>query len=231
MYLRQKIKGKITQIHDGGLFGTPADLTFTHRRDGYFDDLVAYQKQNCYVGWAADAEQLVPMQDAETLRILVDHPMYKPGFPDSTLSILVDIQKFVRSDIWHGKFKRVSVRAIVDGGVMPVNIDNISVHPYARVHVPFERIKEEYCRAHLFFPTHKESVGLTALETAMAGALVVTATDMIPADRLATIRHFKYRREIPWADVLEKIDPTKSREKASQNSWNVLVSRLVDRLQ
>jgi hypothetical protein len=78
--------------------------------------------------------------------------------------------------------------------------------------------------------THPESVGLVVLETAMAGALPVVPQGFIPADRLATVRHIEWGKNIPWKKVLMTVNPQKSRKTALVNTWDQVALRIRNEL-
>lgn len=213
--LRSRFRGAVTQLHDGKS-RAGVDCTFTVKR-------VALPRHHC-VGWAADPELCRPKQDRRELRILVDHPNYVTLRGDKTKDILRDIKRFVRSGAWRSKFSSVRVRRIADGAVVD---GSEPVTRYSRQSIPLPAICEEYSKAHLFMVTHRESIGLSVLETAMAGALPVAPHGFIPADRLATVRHVKYERAVPWSQVLQAIDIEASREMAKAHTWTKVAARII----
>lgn len=235
--LRKKLHGKglLCQIHDGSrLDNDPVDLTFTLKDDSdrypfgtSANRYVRHRSYNEYIGWAADPEINKPEQDAENLRILVDHTNYGTNPVDHTEKILQDIKDFVDSGIWKDRWQSVSVRRFDSGRVVDVDLNDISeIQRYDRSSMPFTEICKEHGAAHVFCVTHPESVGLVVLETAMAGALPVIPQGFVPRDRLETVLAVEYQDSIPWAQVMEQIDPVKSREKAMANSWATVCKRI-----
>jgi hypothetical protein len=109
--------------------------------------------------------------------------------------------------------------------VVDLNSDKIPV--YSRRHIPYTEMCEEYCKAHLFLVTHEESVGLSALEAALAGALVVAPTGYMNKDVLATVRSVEYLNKIPWKFVLKEINPKASHAKALTNSWSLVAEKMM----
>jgi hypothetical protein len=65
------------------------------------------------------------------------------------------------------------------------------------------------------------------LETATAGAYVVTPKGFIPNDRLQTIRHYEWHGAIDWQRVLDNIDVDASRAMAMLNSWAAMAEKIV----
>jgi hypothetical protein len=140
--------------------------------------------------------------------------------------VLKEIQRFVNSGTWEGRFDSVSVRRFDSGQVVNVDFNNLQIDRYDRTAIPFSEITKEHCAAHIFCVTHPESVGLVVLETAMAGALPVVPKGFIPKDRLDTVRHVEWDKFIAWKKVLLKLNPEASRNKALHNTWDAVASRI-----
>lgn len=220
--LRERIAGSVAQIADCRRNDSHIDFTFMVR-----DDQREPTANNRFVGWAADKDLLVPNK-AEELCILVDHPNYGLGArEDWSLRVLEDAAAFAKSDAWGHKAPGVEVLRIEDGAVRPVDLDRLAVPVFTRKHIPFEDVCEIYARAHVFLITHPESLGLSVLETAMAGALVVSPRGFIQPELLATVRHIEWDDRIPWPDVLDMIDPKASRAMALENSWEKVANRIL----
>jgi hypothetical protein len=236
--LKRKITGKVTQLYDGGLFDSPpVDLTFTFRDDSwkYPENSPAnrherHHKYNKYIGWAADESLCRPTQDPNELRILVDHSGFNPQQCDMSLHVMMNIQALVRSGVWKKKFDKVTVRRLIDGGVEDCDIENIIIKPYHRNGIPYTHACNEYSKAHIFMVTHRETVGLTILETAMAGALPLVPKGYAPQDRLDTIRHIAYETAVNWSEVMDNIDVELSRKTALLNSWESVTKKLLSEL-
>lgn len=236
--LRKRVKGALAQLYDGGLFDdSPVDITFTFRDDSWKYPPGSPNRRherhhqfNKYIGWAADDELCAPRQAADELRILVDHAAFNSAQRDLSLHVLINVRDFVRSGIWRERFASVRVRRFVDGAVEDLDVENFDVRPYGRAGIPYTAACAEYSQSHLFLVTHQESVGLTILETAMAGALPVVPKGYAPQDRLDTVRHFCYDGAIRWADVMAHLDVQASRAKAAENSWSAVADRMLDHL-
>lgn len=229
--LSRKIRGAVTQTHDGALFVRKVDCTFTTRDDAYrfVGSRRNHDQFNHHVGWAADHERIYPAQVPNELCILIDHENYGDDPADHSSEIVESAAQFARSDAWCSKYEAIAVRQLTNGGAVDVDISNPVSRPFSRQHIPFDEICREYGRASIYLVTHRESVGLTCLETAMAGAFIaVPAGDFVPRDRLNTIRHVEFDGEVPWQLLVDSIDVEKSREMAMQNSWEKLTGRIVD---
>lgn len=236
--LRPKVRGALAQIYDGSLLDhQPVDLTLTFRDDDRFyppgsanSRHERHAPYNKYIGWAADSELCAPRQDDDELRILVDHTNFSFKGLDLTLHIMMNIREFVRSGIWKDRFKSVRVRRLIDWGVEECDLEDVCIRPYQRKGIPYTDACAEYSKSHLFMVTHKESVGLTLLETAMAGALPIVPKGYIAQDRLDTVRHVIFEDIIPWKDVMQQLDVQASRQKALENSWGAVADNMLRHL-
>lgn len=217
--LMERCCGAVVQIHDSGRDQMPCHATFTLRSD-------RCDERNHYIGWAADHELLRPRQVRGEFRILVDHPDYGVGRRDNTERVVEECARFARSKLWRGRYSSVSLRRLVDGAIEDFD-EGSAVWPYGRSAVSFEECCEEYSKAHVFMVTHPESVGLTVLETAMAGALTVAPAGFIQEDRLATVRHLTYDGSVPWREVLDSVDIKASRAMARENTWAKVAARML----
>jgi hypothetical protein len=233
--LKTKVKGAVTQLHDGLVHESLAehlmgvDCTFTFRDDSIrTKGWERYAKTNHYIGWAADPDVLFPQQSSDTLSILIDHCYYKGGMPDVTAAVTEDTMAFVASGKWRDRYKAVQVRRLVNGGPETITTANIKTQPFDRKHIPFEDIAKEYRHTHVYRVTHKESVGLTCLELGFCGALTVAPKGMIYEDRLDTIRHLTHQgTSAPWGVILDGINIRRSAEKAREQTWDKVVERML----
>jgi hypothetical protein len=231
--LKAKVPGAVTQLHDGVVHKyldghmQGVDCTFTFRDDSTrYKDWERFAPRNHYIGWASDPEVLFPGQSGKHLRILIDHPYYKHGQPDITAAVTQDVMLFQAE----AKRQRVpvSVRRLINGGAEEVTELDVQTKVFDRQHVPFPEIAKEYRQAHIYMVTHKESVGLTALECGFCGALTVATKGLIYPDRLQTIRHVEYEGlRAPWPKVLDSIDIPASVAKAREQSWDKVADRML----
>ena len=232
--LKKKVPGAVTMLHDGVVhnwwqpYMHDVDCTFTFRDDSarMRDWGDRFARKNHYIGWAADPDLLYPAQVSGELRLLVDHCYYKSGQPDRTEQITRDAVAFAGSDLWRERYAVVRVRRLINGGAEDVRQHDQMAKAFDREHIPFPNIAEEYRKASVYLVTHKESVGLTALEAAYCGALVVVPKGMLYQDRLLTIRALEYEGGVPWPDVLGSINTDEAAMFARRQSW----ARVVDRM-
>jgi hypothetical protein len=234
--VKTKVKGAVTQLHDGVIHDywapliSSVDCTFTFRDDSTRTrDWPRYATRYHHIGWAADPDLLHPEQKSSELRILIDHPYYKSGQPDITEAATVDTTMFAHTGAWQAYgYKTAKVRRLINGGAEDVTINDAPLKAFERQHVPFPDICSEYRRTHVYCATHKESVGLTCLELAYCGALVVAPTGMIYPDRLATVRHIEYEGvRAPWGEILKSIHIMASAELAREQTWYLVADRML----
>lgn len=219
--LRARFKGAVTQMSDRPLRHQRVDCTFTARDDKGI-------KTNHCIGWAADPDVCQPRQQPGELCILIDHADY---VPDRGWDRTAEVKRMVRDlscrpQLWSDRFERVEVLEIADGAIGLADLT--TVRPFSRQHMPYPDACAAYGRASLFMVTHRESLGLTALETALCGALPVVPKGFIQPDRLATIRHVEYDGAIDWPAVLDAIDIEASRQMAMANSWAAVAGRMLE---
>lgn len=208
--LSRRIRGAVCQFNDGGIIGEPqAGITFTFKESS--------KPRHHVIGWAADSDLCQSKQSEDALTILVDHPDYVSGRGDITPAIMNDVNEFRTSSVWKGRFHKVDVRTL-------------SSPKGDGKKIPFDELCEEYSRAHLFILTHPESVGLSVIETATAGALAVVPYGFMPSDLLSTIRHVEFNGRIPWPKVMAKIDPQASRARAMKETWFNVTDRMLGAL-
>jgi hypothetical protein len=211
--IRGMSRGALAQVRDRGhdRACAVADVTFC----------VCAAGQNAIrVGWAADPEVFLPSQ-GDLLTVLIDHPKY------GDLTNRTDFSAVIQAEVAKlAKRTPVRVMRLVDGGVVDIDPASDLVPEFTRQHIPLEQIAKVYGQAHLFMVTHAESVGQTALETALSGALPVVPDRFIDRGLLKTVRYAPFTSPMDWPDVLAAIDPPASRAHAMRNTWQGVASRV-----
>lgn len=219
--LKQRMgKGKVTQVHDRKLPKPVADCNFTISDQGN-------DKWNHSIGWAADPSFIQPLQEYGELRILVDHPDYVQRGTDRTSEILKSCMQFHDSAEWiNDKFKTMRIRHLIDKEF--IDYKGEPVAKYTRWPVPYLECCLEYSKTNVFFVTHHESCGLSALEASMAGALVVAPKGFINPDRAKTIWMHEYQDEVPWQHIMQNLNSVvKIRDFAKRNNWSSVAKQIV----
>lgn len=215
--LKAKIKGKITTICDSNLYKgeTVEDITFFCRPG-------ENSAKQIYVGWAASPEWLYPEKSKVALILLIDHTLYHDGEDDSA-SIISQSFKFQQEYGGQSIVKR-----FVSGGVEWIRSENQTPAVYDRKGMPYPECVKEYNRADVFFVTHRESMGLSVLESAMAGALIVSPRGYIKKELIHDLNHYEHDGVIDWSVVLDKMDPAKSRQCALKYNWSSVADKMLE---
>lgn len=218
--IRKRLRGAIAQIGEFPPEDSHADVTFVSKEH--------FRRPNHkyppwrLIGWAADSDICRPEQEqGGPLRILFDHPDYDPKRQDFTDQFADQVKRFTRNEkLWR--------RA----GYTGVELDYLTTPKGGAARVPFPEIAKKYNRAHLFFMTHGESVGMSVIEAGTAGCLVVTPRGFMDKVLINTVRRIETEgADVPWETVLRKIDPKASREKATLQSWSAVADKVLAGLQ
>ncbi len=219
--LRGRFQGAVTQLSDRPLANQLVDCTFTARAD-------RGTPGNYCVGWAADPDVCRPAQWPGELMILIDHPDYVSARRwDRTAEVKRQVREFMAArSLWADRFDRVIAFEIADGSI--AEWDLVTERPFSRQHIPYLEACVAYGRSSLYMVTHRESLGLTVLETSLCGALPVAPRGFIQPDRLSTVRHVEYADVIDWPAVLDAIDVQASRDTAVANSWAAVAGRMLE---
>jgi len=233
--IKSKVSGAVCTIAANNAVVGPEDILFYLIPEG------KRNKHHCkLVNWACSENLCKPSQDPNTIRILVDHSYYGHNGitkTDQTRNILDSLCRYTREHNTMYPGRKIIIRHFVSGGIVTVDPDNPeNQQQYDHRGVPYLEACKEYSKTDIYVVTHQECMGLTVLETAMAGALVVSTsvqrngmTPMIKGALLQSLHHFKYdvSREIPWRDIIKNIDHDKARQKALRFTWNNTVGTML----
>lgn len=197
-----------------------ADLTFcTKLKDGA-------GPKNIGMGWTANAELFKSTKtNDKTLRVFVDHPSYVDSYytHDKTEYITNELSKLDYKKYGYENFEFFRI----GNSEMITNFDTpITKHDRQGVKHD-DYVKTMNC-ADIFFVTHPESVGLSALEAAMSGALVVLPEGYMEYELLNSINFVEFGRKINWDLIFSKIDQNKSREMAEKFNYSEYITKMVN---
>ncbi|MDN0360560.1 glycosyltransferase family 4 protein [Escherichia coli] len=226
MQLCRRFSGWVAQVYDGSMLDSaPVDITFTVRDDTwrYLDNpgrLERHNRFNKHVGWAANQELFhLETKTDDVLRIFVDHAAFDVSGFDHSLSILMNLQRLTVP---------YEARTLTDDGLVTIDPGNISVTPYRRTPVPATEFAAELRKSDVFIVTHPESLGLTVLEAAMCGALVLTPPDCLPPDRLELVNHMVIKSRIDWDEVIARVDRVKNAEKVQCHTRSAIAEKMLE---
>ena len=196
------------------------------------------------VFWGCDPNFLEPEKDEDCLTILLDSWFFEDKKYDRTPEILDACLEYSKStEGFIGGKKKIRILAWGNDGIEEFQYEgkNELVHKPNRV--GFETLMENLRRADVFMVTHSESMGLTILEAAMAGCVVVIPVPAIPnpdvsrwirQDLAETIPHVNFshrleeRIEVPWGEIGEMMDPTKIRDETIEFTWEGVAERIIE---
>ena len=229
LFLRQHSPVLVTQIYDGSLLDNAAvDITFTVRDDTWrfhndVSRLARHNANNVHIGWAADPSLFYPeARRGRQLRIFIDHAAFDVSGYDFSLTIMMNLQKLKALGVGF------QARTLTDEGLVDVDPEDIVVRPYHRKSVPAPVFAAELRQADIFIVTHPESLGLTVLEAAMCGALIIAPPNCIPPDRLALVEHYVMSKSIiDWTQVLNGRDRQAISDRVSECTWSAVASKIL----
>ncbi len=189
--------------------------------------------KSVHVPWAASPEYCYPDKEPGTLNILVDHQNYSGE--DRSPEVLESLVRFSRELFprlgpRYG-FERLVVRRFVSGGLEVVDLGALPEdEPYNRKGLPFPQACAEYRRADIFMVTKPESMGLSMIECAMSGALVVAPRGYASPYLLEPLNHLFWQDYIDWEKVMALIDVGASARAAAIYNWQSLAQTMLNTL-
>jgi hypothetical protein len=223
--LRKKIKKHIITICE------------TNKYIGKEDILIHYagkRKSKCLkIHWMADPSILFPQKDPNRITVLVDHIYY--GNKNSRI-YLCDKSRFTIQSLLEFRKnylkKPIDIYHISSNGINIINtIDDVKDFKQGFA-INYLDITKYYNTCDIFVNTHHESMGLTNLECAMTGALIVTFDDFMKNDFLSLIHHYKVtNNDIDWIDIINHINIDKSLKKVKNFTYENGVNELINYIQ
>jgi len=204
---REKITGYLGTICDNSNCLGQEDVTFHATGES--------QGNAVKIGFAADGELLKPDKGPNT-RILIDHSYYsgasKASVEDRSTEILSQIGMAMLHTETSTEFRR-----FVSGGVESIDpVMETEADQYNRIGLPWNEAAEEYRKADVFIVTHRESLGISVIESAMAGALILSPAGFINPEVIGGLHHIQFEGAIPWERVVRELNWQKSRAMAEK---------------
>jgi len=201
--VRLQVPGCISTIGDSHCNGLGMEDVMFYEVERNPADAVQIPQHSVKLGWAADGNVFQPNQDRRPLRILLDHPHYIEGQPDET-------DMLVRS------LMEVSAKVCRFGPTAEEDIDPANYTPTKRYgsRMPHLKVAAIHGKAHVFCVTHQESQGLSVLEAAMSGSLIVAKKGHIKPALLDGLAHVTYEEQPDWDATLAQVNPARARRLA-----------------
>lgn len=210
---------RLAQVSDGPLHNyltDHIDYNFTVKDHGYLPP------KNYHVSWASDSKLFYP-EDNDQFTIFLDHSNFGTGGWDYSLTIKMGLAKL-------SKKHDFIVKTLTNRGIEIIDFTKpISVEPFTRYSIPVTDFAAELRTSNAFFVTHQESIGLTALEASLCGAVVYCPEGCISNDRLSTIDHVSIRNgnfNIDTSIRLSFEDRLDINKRARANSWHNVAKQI-----
>ena len=187
-------------------------------------------KRHCkYLGWTCDSRLCKPLHLKNKFRVLIDHNYYGRHKNMIASDLTDNVTKQVCQFAKKYKEKRVIIKRFADGGIETIEKNNpVPLQKYNQGNgLSYVEACVEYSRTDVFIVTHKECMGLSVLETAMAGALILVPKGYIKEELLQNVHHMVFEDTINWDEVLEKVDKMKSRKMVMQYDINNFVEKIL----
>lgn len=181
-------------------------------------------KRRCkLLNWNADSELIMSKQDPSMIRILIDHNYYGPYKSmintDLTKQLTDMICEYVKDK------PNYLIKRFIKGGVEIVNPYNITeLEQYQQGNgLNYEEACNEYSHTDIFIVTHRECMGLSVLESAMAGARIIAPKDYIKQELIRDLDHIlidpNNLDSINWEECLSPVNHSNNRQRVLKYSW------------
>lgn len=157
----------------------------------------SYSNKKCkYVGQGLDPSKLLMSNPSNELRILVDHRMAnRNDRTDIILSYLEGVSRNIPIKVIHHSNSGLVENQFVE----PSKSKALSTYKK----YSYLEMCKLYSEVDVFFPTHRETQGLTGLEVAMCGGLPVISYDMYPQPIRTKLPNYAYGSlgDINWKTI------------------------------
>ena len=184
---------------------------------------VRLEAQYVYAGWGSDPSIFYPDQDDKAIFIdSLTYEKHKGRFND----IYNDIK-----DIFHiseeqleGK-KPVIHQTTVDGMEITVYLP---IPSYRGNMVPWSEFRHIQRKCHFYLCTQLGEGGLTRIESAKCGSLLVVPKPLLRTRTMDSFEHVVYETKQELIEILKKkTNPQAIRKKALEHSWDKVVKRML----
>ena len=161
-----------------------------------------------YVGWGADPKYCYPDQDERA--VFLDSLMH--GYYDNKFNKIYDIYKKTLS-------------------ALDLKVYNPWPRYHGSVRLLWYQVQELLRKSHYYCCTQLGESGLTRIEAATCGALLVVPRPLYRPRTMASLEHRIWDTEDDLIKILKtKTDPQAIRKKALAHSWDKVASRILKTL-
>lgn len=210
--VKQKASWLITLCGSNKFVGPEDALMFT----------MGKRKTKCIRSyWGADFDLLKP-EKPSVFTVLVDHKYY--GKASSAITQKDKTDEIIKSLLtYKERGGDVVIRHIGTGKVDTIESQEQLVEGFVKgACMDFRAIYKYYNEAHVYVVTHPECFGLSVIECAATGGLIVTPPDYIKHDILKKIHHAHYTSDINWDQIKSMVDVDRSIAMAKLFSYDNL---------
>jgi hypothetical protein len=187
-------------------------------------------RKNIYkVWWCGDKEYLYPEQNTTgNINILLDHIDYSPLRKSNN-----DIFHVYRQGLDElSKKYPIDVKIIADPSVVDFDLEKEKEYSFGRGRNRWIDMISHYRQTHIYCVTHKESGGLTVMETGCCGASIVIPNDFINPILRSEVNSYYCRAEKDSIqDAIEKaileFDLKKNLEIANRYTWDDTLKKIL----
>ena len=179
--------------------------------------------------FGCDETKLIPKKNNDILEVLIDHSYYSQGNENSDIEYSSKILNKT-AEFFKSYKKQFILRRFISNGIEEIDINKpIKSDLYNRIGLPYDEACEIYNKSHVFVVTHKESLGYSVIECAMAGALIVSFGNFINKNYLNNFHNiiFDNIEDFNWDTIIENIDVQKSRKMAEKFTWDIFFDKII----
>lgn len=217
--VRQATRGKVTVYLDADYSGWWKffDHVFTIVKP------TRSQAQYVYAGWGADPNIFYPDQDDKA--VFIDSLMYGKydGEFDGIYDDIKDVFHISEEQLYSKN--QVIYETTVDGITVTVYIP---MPTYRAFRVPWPDFGPIQRKCHFYICTQLGEGGLTRIESATCGALLVVPKPLFRPKTMAPLEHVVYETKQELIEILKaETNTEKIRGKALEHSWDRVVTRML----
>jgi len=228
-FFRQRTSGAVCAICDHDELLGPEHYLFHVQQTRHYPP----DPRSVHVTWAAAPQFCYPEKEPGVLNILVDHNNYSGADrANEVIDTLCEFALHRFDSIKHRYgFDRMVIRQFKSGGLEVIDPANPSrFGRYNRRGIPFPDACREYRRANIFFVTKPESMGLSMIECAMSGALIVAPAGYANKYLIDPLNYVMWEDRIDMDDVMAALDIERSAASAAPFNWQNLASLFLNKL-
>ena len=179
--------------------------------------------QYVYAGWGANPQLFYPEQGERA--IFLDSLMY--GYygeqHDDVYNLIKDVFDLPSENFETGK--SLVHQTTVNG--KPITV-YMPLPVYRKGRVPWSMMQAIFRKCHFYMCTQRGECGLTRLESATSGGLLLVPEMLYRPRTMDSLEHIRWQTKQELIDALEvKTNPDEIRRRALEHSWDKVVARML----